>query len=441
MYGRCSESTTVSPNTTLWPSAVTQQIAFMSYRTILFLLTLLASGCAPAEPDAETSLPELSLQPPSILASPGAEYAKSKRGAQGVPTIAKIPNGKLWAAWYTGPETRKVESPFSYVVLASSDDDGNTWSELELVIEPRKFVRAMDPCLWIDPQGRMWLFWVQTAGLRDGRWGVWSMMATDPNADDPEWSEPRRIANGLMLNKPTVLENGDWLLPVGLWRDSEPNLDLDGFRLSPYTEEMLVHDLGEERGSNVFRSRDQGKTFEFLGQARVPSTRVDEHMLVERRDGSLWMLVRTTEGIGQSVSIDGGKTWAPGTKYLEGQNVANKRFFLRRLQSGALLMVRNNGPTAARSHLTAFVSDDDGATWEGELMIDEREGVSYPDGVQAKDGTVYLVHDYDRAGEGVIYMATFREEDVRAGRPVTDRSHLGVEISRLRNAEPIALAR
>ena len=39
---------------------------------------------------------------------------------------------------------------------------------------------------------------------------------------------------------------------------------------------------------------------------RIPGTRVDEHMMVERDDGSLWMLLRNTGGIAQSVSTDGG---------------------------------------------------------------------------------------------------------------------------------------
>lgn len=392
-------------------------------------LACLLLGCSEHE-----VWPELSLQPPAVLTEPDSDYAKEQRGAQGVPSIERTADGKLWAAWYTGPETRRVESPFSYVVLASSDDDGATWRELELVIEPRQFVRAMDPCLWIDPQQRLWLFWGQTAGLRDGRWGVWFIRTDEPDAAEPRWTKPQRIANGLMLNKPTVLSSGDWLLPVGLWRDSEPDLALDGHDLSPYTEEMLIHNLGEERGSNVVVSRDQGETFELLGQARAPNTRVDEHMIVERQDGSLWMLIRNTEGMAESVSTDGGKTWTPGTLYMEGGNVANKRFFVRRLQSGALLLVRNNGPTKARSHLTAFVSDDDGKTWTGGLVIEEREGVSYPDAVQAQDGTIYLIHDFDRAGEGVIYMQTFREEDVRAGEVVSEQARLGVEISRLRQA-------
>lgn len=36
----------------------------------------------------------------------------------------------------------------------------------------------------------------------------------------------------------------------------------------------------------------------------------------------------------------------------------------------------------SRSHLTAYLSKDDGTTWTGGLMLDERRGVSYPDGQQ-----------------------------------------------------------
>jgi hypothetical protein len=277
----------------------------------------------------------------------------------------------------------------------------------------------------------MWLFWAQSAGLADGRWGVWAMTADGADSESPKWSEPRRIANGIMLNKPTVVSNGDWLLPAGLWREGNRRLDLDGFDLSPYDPATLIHDLGEEKGSNVFVSRDQGATFEFLGQARAPNTRVDEHMIVERKDGSLLMLIRNVDGVMRSVSTDGGRTWSPGEMYMAGGNVANKRFFVRRLQSGALLMVRNNGPDDKRSHLTAFVSDDDGETWQGGLLIEERVGASYPDGVQGVDGKIYVIHDFDRADEGVIYLATFREEDVRASKAVSHEvSHL--EVSRLR---------
>ena len=271
--------------------------------------------------------------------------------------------------------------------------------------------------------------------------GVWAIVTENPDAVEPKWTEPRRIANGVMLNKPTALKNGDWLLCIGLWRDNTnvPNVKFDPDDLAPYTAEMLTHDLGEERGSNVYRSTDEGASFERIGQVRIPGTRVDEHMIVERRDGSLWMLLRNTGGMAQSVSTDGGRTWQEGSIYLKGRTFANKRFFVRRLRSDALLMVRNNAPDGKRSHLTAFLSDDDGATWSDGFLLDERES-SYPDGVQASDGTIYIIYDHqrytlNRAGEkgvGSVQMAVFREDDIRAGKSVSDQSRLMIDVTRLR---------
>ena len=406
---------------------------------VLFALLLPRAIAAQSALD-ETSLPDLALQPPRVTADFDKDTVKSARGAQGVPAIERTAKGRLWAAWYAGKSPRGVESSSSYVVLATSGDDGNSWRET-LLVRARRFVHTYDPCLWIDPRGRLWFFWAQSAGVQDGRMGVWAIVTENPNAEAPVWTKPRRIANGVMLNKPTVLNNGDWLLCVGLWRDNTnvPNVKFDPDELAPYTVDMLTHDLGEERGSNVYRSTDEGKTFQRIGQVRIPGTRVDEHMIVQRRDGTLWMLLRNTGGIAQSVSRDGGRTWDKGSIYLKGRTFANKRFFIRRLKSGALLMVRNNSSDGKRSHMTAFVSDDDGATWTGGLLLDERES-SYPDGVQAPDGTINVIYDHQRytlnregkKGVGSVVMAQFHVSDVRAGRPLTDQVRLRIVITQLR---------
>ena len=120
----------------------------------------------------------------------------------------------------------------------------------------------------------------------------------------------------------------------------------------------------------------------------------------------------------------------------------NKRFFIRRLKSGSLLMVRNNSPVGNRSHMTAFVSDDDGATWKGGLLLDQRES-SYPDGIQAEDGTLFIIYDHQRytlnragkRGVGSVVMAMFNEEDVRAGKPVTDKVRLHQVVTQLQDTD------
>jgi hypothetical protein len=405
-----------------------------------FLIAYLATCAAALMTHASAELPDLALQPPRVTAEFDPDTVKSARGAQGVPAIERAANGRLWASWYAGPSPRGVESSKSYVVLATSGDNGVTWSE-QLLVRAQRFVHTYDPCLWIDPRGRLWFFWAQSAGVQDGRMGVWAIVTENPGAVEPKWTEPRRIANGVMLNKPTALKNGDWLLCIGLWRDNTnvPNVQFDPDDFAPYTAEMLTHDLGEERGTNVYRSTDEGASFERIGQVRIPGTRVDEHMIVERRDSSLWMLLRNTGGMAQSVSTDGGRTWQEGSIYLKGRMFRSKRFFVRRLRSDALLMVRNNAPDGKRSHLTAFLSDDDGATWSDGFLLDERES-SYPDGVQASDGTIYIIYDHqrytlnrqDKEGVGSVQLAVFREDDIREGKPVSDEAKLRINVTRLR---------
>ena len=99
-------------------------------------------------------------------------------------------------------------------------------------------------------------------------------------------------------------------------------------------------------------------------------------MIVQRNDGSLWMLVRTRVGIGESVSTDRGKTWSDVAPAALCQTAS--RFFIRRLKSGNLLLIKHSPPDhgAARSHLTACLSADDGKTWLGGFLLDECAGVT-----------------------------------------------------------------
>jgi hypothetical protein len=315
--------------------------------------------------------------------APSADYADERRMHQGIPSIERAANGRLWAAWYGGGIN---EDHHNYVMLATSGDDGRSWSPLKLVLDPDGAgpVRAFDPCLWHDPQGRLWLFWGQkdSASMHN-----FALMTEDASEENPRWSQPRHLSAGVMLNKPTVLTSGEWLLPTCLWRD--------------------------QRSSRILRSTDQGATFEEFGSATIPKyedRNGDENMIIERRDGSLWMLVRTGYGIGESVSKDRGKTW---TDVVPGSiRHAESRFFIRRLSSGRLLLVRHAG--TVRSHLTAYLSEDDGRTWGPGLLLDERGGVSYPDAVEGPPGQIHLIYDYNRKTvEKQVLMSVFDEAEVQ----------------------------
>ncbi|MBN2295042.1 MAG: exo-alpha-sialidase, partial [Pirellulales bacterium] len=76
------------------------------------------------------------------------------------------------------------------------------------------------------------------------------------------------------------------------------------------------------------------------------------------------------------------------------------------------------------------LSDDDGETWKGGLMLDARNGVSYPDGFQAPDGTIYISWDRNRSTDAEILMARFTEEDIMAKKLVNPNSKTRMKIVR-----------
>jgi len=340
------------------------------------------------------------LKPPQILQPGQPQHATDNRAFQGIPSLAIAPGGRLWATWYAG--TTPAEDANNYVVLSTSGDGGKNWTEV-LIVDPDAGgpVRAYDPELWMAPDGRLRLVWAQAIGHEGSVAGVWFLTISNPNDATPQFEAPRRITDGIMMCKPLVTSSGQWLLPASTWRKTD-------------------------NSARVVASADQGKTWKLLGGCQVPkdARNFDEHMLIERNNGSLWMLVRTTYGIGESVSHDGGRTWPELRPSAIAHTTA--RFFIRRLQSGNLLLVKH-GPIdqrIGRSHLTAYLSKDDGKTWTGGLLLDERSSVSYPDGQQAGDGAIRIIYDFDRTGDRHILMATFREQDIVAGQIVSDDGRL-----------------
>ncbi|MBQ3928042.1 MAG: exo-alpha-sialidase, partial [Clostridia bacterium] len=245
----------------------------------------------------------------------------------------------------------------------------------------------------------------------DGRIGVWATVWDDPDRDTPNFDNPRRIANGIMMNKPIVTSTGKWLLCCAIW--------------AGFSSEF--NNLASEQYSNVYCSDDEGKTFKLISHVDYPDRYIDEPMAVQLSDGRIWMLIRAKHGIGQAFSEDGGLTWSAAED--SGLGGPCSRFCLRKLKSGNLLLV-NHHDFKGRNNLKAMLSRDDGKTWEGFLMIDERADVSYPDATEDDVGHIYIVYDWKRYHEKELYMAVVTEEDILAGKIVKYTSHLRILVNK-----------
>ena len=368
---------------------------------------------------------------PSPLTRAQSKHKRRNRLWQGIPGIAVTAKGRIFVAWYTGGTGEGLDN---FVAVAFSDDNGAHWSDAEWVVDPAAAIpgiRAFDECLWYSPEGEIWLFWSQcrcrwNLDCFDGRNGVWCSRLPNPDAPVGEWrwSAPRRIADGVMLNKPAVLADGTWALPVSVW---------NRVKLPGDTDSRGIRSRRADRGAKMVVSRDRGVTFTEYGKCLIPldTGLFDEHTIVEFPDGSLKMFIRRTPwGNQESVSNDGGRTWSkPIRSDIDGPC---SRLWIRRLNSGRLMLVYNDsGIARKRVRMTAFLSDDDGKTWYGGLVLDPRIEVSYPDGQQTADGSIWIVHDCERNGSGEIVVSHITEEDVAAGKLISPQSRLRIVASRL----------
>lgn len=352
--------------------------------------------------------PDHGLTPPYINTSPGPEYDYSHFDFGMNLGLELVPSGRFWACWSVGGD-----DPDAFIVLASSDDRGMTWSRPRVVVDAQssrlsRRRAVQNGILWTDPEGNLFLFFDQSMTDFDGRAGVWYTVCRDPSADRPTWSPAQRIWHGTTKSRPIVLDNGDWLLPISLLDRSKIDKE-PGYYLQAYK------DLDPLRMAHVFISSDKGTSWRRRGGVLFPNASYDEHHLVQLQDRSIWMTARTRQGIWQSFSRDRGQTWSQPSKFL---NHWDTRHFVRRIRTGEILLVKHGGLdelTDGRTDLRVYVSTDDGATWRGGLQLDARKKISYPDGFQDSDGAIYISYDYNRTTDSEIYMARFTIEDVFAG--------------------------
>ena len=361
------------------------------------------------------------MNPPQII-RPEARHLQANRTFQGIPSIAVIPSGRIFAIWYGGGVG---EGPDNFIMLTHSDDGGRSWPDAEWIATPNQDgVRAFDPALFATPDGRLALFWAQchSKGLRDifdGKNGVWLTWLNNPDAPPEafQFTASTRISDGVMMNRPIVLANGEWALPISQWNH------------------RIYKDENPQGGAQMVVSKDNGQSFQLRGFVHVPKTiaSFDEHSIYQMTDGRLGMLIRIAGGYAESFSDDLGHSWSPlANSTIPGPD---SRGFLGSLPSGRLLLVHNHD-SHKRRNLTVAISDDNGKSWPHRLLLDAREAVSYPDVALAPDGAICIIYDHARYAGGDILLSRVTEADIEAGRLISPDSFAAQVVSHTRPIPP-----
>ena len=320
---------------------------------------------------------------PYIHMAPGAEFDVKTRAWQGCPTVAVTKKGRVFAGWYSGGAFEPCID--NYNVLAMSEDGGRTWLDPLLVVgtDHENRMRRIDIQLWMAPGNVLWVMWTlspyyetsKRASIKDG-WDIdyhkefpctEVMVCKDPDADVLVWEKPRYLCDGFMRCRPIVTKTG---------RIIAPGYD--------YAGEKYLLSLSDDGGKSFRKVYVDGK----------PEVRVfDEIMPYENEAGRLRFLARTNTGYYlYSDSFDGGDTWTTAKNYVE---ATGSRCYMGRLADGSILFVYN-AAVDSRTGMKVMLSQDGGETFPYEMLLDDRENVSYPDVDQDEGGNIYIVYDRER---------------------------------------------
>ena len=241
------------------------------------------------------------------------KYASKNNLWLGIPSIEVTKKGRTFITFYSGGITEEIGN---YVLLLKSDD-GKNFDE-PFAVCYMKDHRCFDPCLWLDPLGRLWLTWSLCPDD-----AVYAAICEDPDADEIVFGEEFIIGHNVMMNKPVVLSSGEWLFPIAVWNY--------GVRVLDESYDSTI----EPKGSFAYMTTDNGKTFTQLGAADIKGRDYDEHMILELSNGDLRLYARTDYGIGAADSKDKGLTW--GESFDTTYRGPGSRFHIRRLPSGRIV--------------------------------------------------------------------------------------------------------
>lgn len=343
---------------------------------------------------------------------PGSEsetYHPSSRQWTGLSYLCKTNQGRLFISYMTGGflEPDKL----NYGVIQYSDDDGLTWSDDFLILEPTDSEKNMYAPILYYEENKLYIYY-----------GGYVCYVKNPDCENPsanfEFSKSSFTSGMSMAHQPTKLENGLKIATTETSSSGATAIRVMASRNCITWEEIAIF------------------------ESSSPSIkRWTEGQICKLSDGRLMVLARLDGGSGveRSYSSDNGFTWTTPETNLASPLVGPKsKLSIITLKSGALLLT-NNDSTSAREKMTCWLSYDDGKTWPYKLVLDDRNqypttywGVSYPDAIEDEDGNIFITWD-QRTPLVEINLAKIKEADIKAGKIVSEGSFLFKNVTRNSN--------
>ena len=319
-------------------------------------------------------------------------------GYEAFPDVCRLEDGRLLCVFYDGYghiawPNASIFKTGGRISGCYSSDEGKTWSSPFVVFDSPFDDR--DPSLTVLNDGTiLCCFFILDKPVDPKtsyrKLGSWFIRSEDGGAS---WSEPTPISDRFWGSSPIrILRNGTWI--VGLY-----NQDPDW-------------------NAAVGISENQGKRWrvEIVPTAGLPNG--DETDLIQRQDGSLYLIVRNREGAGPrpmlfSQSFDGGTTWTEA----ESTGFSGHSPYLYRTPDDIYVLGTRTGKTPLEGDgvlpgtTTIRLSFDEGKTWGLPITVDCKLG-AYPSMVTLTDGSTLIVY-YEEGPGSNIRARKFRINEKR----------------------------
>jgi len=345
-----------------------------------------------AKPKKGADMPEIWTHKDVQLCGPKVEHPMCTGGAS-----ALLSDGRV-ITLYSGPVTPHGQKPGTTRIYArTSADGGKTWGpERQIIHHPE--CQACGPSILRARDGTLWVFYLgfHHHVWRDGepvigttRSDLWSAHSKD---DGKTWTGRQAIWKGY-----TGATNGAIETTTG-------HLVVPFSYVVPKPGRLVSACVVSADGGKHWKL---GAHIDFGGHGDHAGAL--EPTVIELKDGSIWMLIRTTKGhLWQAVSKDNGITWGQATPTAIGSPSAPAH--VTRLKSGRLALVWNNtmATTRQRDTLSMALSDDDGTSWTKPVPCVRSGQLSYPFILEVSPGELLVGCNHVQPGWKRVAPVLFR---------------------------------
>lgn len=350
-------------------------------KTLLFILLSVVSLTAYPQIKTENETPDLK----NLFFTNLEEGVSCYR----IPAIVTAPNGDLIAAIdQRVPSCGDLKwSKDINIIIRRSDDNGDSWSDIEKIVDYPLGESASDPSMIVDKiTGAIFLFfnYMDVENEKD----IYYLRVIKSVDNGKTWSSPIDITS--QIAKPEWHHNFKFIT--------------SGRGIQTSSGKLIHTMVNLENGLYLFGSDDHGKSWYFID---TPITPANESKIVELVDGT-WMINSRVEGKGFRFvhrSSDEGKTWLsqPDSSLIDpGCNAAIIRY--TSIKEGGdknRLLFANAKMKDDRKNMTLRISYDEGKTWsEGKTIY--AESSAYSSMTILANGDIGLFFEKDNYQENVF---------------------------------------